>query len=94
MVGCPYLENRSSVVCFSQCKSERINGQRKVCVGSQFDPIPLTTIEVVATGLTDEKGNELYEIYQAKEYTGSCYATSARDARNKASAGELIEVVS
>ncbi len=93
MMGCPYLENDSSVICFSQCKAERLKEQRKVCAGTRFDPLPLTVIEVIASGLTDEAGNELFEIYQGKEYVGSCYANSQREARSKAATGQLIEQV-
>jgi hypothetical protein len=42
----------------------------------------------------DEDDNELYEIYQDKQYCGSCYASSEEDARTKARAGQLIELVS
>jgi hypothetical protein len=41
----------------------------------------------------DEEGNELFEIYQDKQYCGSCYASSEEDARNKAKTGQLIELV-
>ncbi len=93
MSGCPFVENTQSVTCFTQCKAERLKGQRKICSGSQYDPLPLTTVEVVPTGLTDEEGNELFEVYKGKEYIGSCYASSEREARSKASTDHLIELV-
>jgi|GEM_PF-2536333 len=92
MSGCPFLEDSTSVVCVKDCKAERLKGQWKICVGSRYDPLPMTTVEIVATGMLNEDGDELFEIYQGHQYCGSCYATSVEVARNMANAGQLIEL--
>ena len=89
--GCPYIENSAGIKCFTKCKASRLSGQWKVCVGSRFDPLPIGTIEIIPTGLTDVDGKELYEVFQSREYWGSCYAVSEQEARDKAIAGKLIE---
>ncbi len=81
--NCPFAENTTVYQCFKGCRAERMNGQWKICVGSRFDPLPLNKIEAIGTLLTDEDGNELYEIYEAKLYKGSVYAASEDEARDK-----------
>ncbi len=92
MSGCPFLENSTAVICVKECKADRLKGQWKICVGSRYDPLPMSTVEIVATGMINEEGEELYEVYQAHQYCGSCYASSEEVARNKANSGQLIEL--
>ncbi len=91
--GCPCLEDNPSISCVNLCKSERLAGMWKVCVDTRYDPQPIAfgELEISLSGLTDEDGRELYEIYRAREYVGSCYADSEQEARSKALAGDILE---
>ena len=95
--GCPFLENNVQVSCFSGCKNERLGGHWKICIDSSYDPLARLTrqsqanlFEVISTGLSDEGGQELFEVYQQREYCGSCYATSAQEALVKAQTSQLL----
>jgi hypothetical protein len=92
MAGCPFLEDNTSIVCVKECKGERLKGQWKICVGSRYDPLPSTTVEIIGTGMINEEGDELFEVYLSHQYCGSCYATSEEIARSKAMSGQLIEL--
>lgn len=82
--GCPFAENSTYYACFKSCRAGRVSGEWRICAGSRFDPLPLQQIEVIGTLLTDEAGNELYEVYQSKFYKGSVYAASEKEALEKA----------
>jgi hypothetical protein len=90
--GCPFAENTTYYTCFKVCRAERINGQWKICAASRFDPMPMHRIEAIGTMLTDESGNELYEVYESKIYKGSLYAASPEEALEKARQGEVLKV--
>ncbi len=92
--GCPYVEDKTGIACFENCKAERLDGHWKVCADSRFDPliiVRVNSLEVSATGLCDEEGRELYEVYQGSRYFGSCYATSEQEAEAKAASGQLLD---
>lgn len=88
--ACPFAENSSFYACYSGCRAERVAGKWKICAGSRFDPLPLQHIEAIGTLLTDEEGNELYEIYEAKHYKGSIYAASEAQALEKIREGQEL----
>lgn len=85
--ACPFAENTTYYTCFPGCRAERISGQWKICAGSRFDPLPMNRMEALGTMLTDEAGNELYEVYESKIYRGSVYALSEEEALEKARQG-------